>query len=194
MKFLKRKKDDIEVEAWKSIWNCKKVRTVEWFDHKVILMPFVFHFRLGLDGNPLGFMPADIWITESPINVQNLLENDKIVENKKFETKTLKTYVEDPTFALEHALKALASKCQVHNDIEWRHLALLPVEIPKRIVQKSRWTVTPIMIDLTETGNAATPQDAIESMAPRFLELTGKILQTEDVASPLLKSLKPNKI
>ena len=184
MKFLNPEKKELEkvsnaeANAWISIWNCKKVRMVEWFDHKVILMPFVFHCRQGLDGNPLGFMPADLWTLESPINVENLLSNKNIVENRKFETEPLKTYVEAPTLALEQALKALAAKCRVHRDIEWRHLALLPVEIPKKWLQKeSRWTVTPIMIDLTGTRNARSPQDAIELMAPRFQALTGKILQ-----------------
>ena len=51
-------------------------------------------------------------------------------------------YFRRPLLAAQTALKRMAEKGFVHEDLGWRHLALMPIYC------SGRWTVTPVLLDL----------------------------------------------
>ena len=90
----------------------------------------------------------DVVKSEEPLSIETTLENDQwssILKN--FDKKQVESYLGEPVKALREAMETMARAGWYHNDLRWRHLALLPVE-PRDENQK--WTVKPILLDLAD--------------------------------------------
>ncbi|KAJ3259092.1 hypothetical protein HK103_002979 [Boothiomyces macroporosus] len=155
-----------EAEIWRKVWSSKRAKVITLYGHQVVQMPFVFHYRKDNERH-LGFMPAHQWTSLEPIrSAKDLLASDEIIENGKFDMEKIDEFIDNPTEALKSALKELAKHKIVHLDIEWRHLALLPYPI-----SKDKWTVQPVMIDLSDTRKAVSEDEAWSEMKEKYEKL-----------------------
>ena len=74
-----------------------------------------------------------------------------------------------PRKIAQKAIENLAEKRLVHRDIEWRHIALLPViDEENQVITK----LLPIFIDLTSVTEVETVEMAREEMMQRLEEMS----------------------
>lgn len=109
-----------------------------------LVLPFAFHCLRDENGTPYFDFNLNKWgsVTE------NLIEDQRFTElSNKFIAYYNKHPI-TPEYALESAVKKFATKKCAHEDIEWRHVALLPqVTVYKKNVRVKG--LTPIFIDLS---------------------------------------------
>lgn len=77
-------------------------------------------------------------------NTIDCLSSEIIQDNAKFNKEQFNNYVSNPFEIAKEALNKMHEKNYCHDDICWRHVALLPTYNAKDDI----WTVCPIMIDL----------------------------------------------
>jgi hypothetical protein len=70
----------------------------------------------------------------------------------------LKKYQDDPLLAAKEALEVLRKNKMKHDDMEWRHVALLPRFNPVNGV----YDLKPVLIDLTRVSKCKTEKEAQE--------------------------------
>ena len=72
----------------------------------------------------------------------------------------------DARAVARQALQRVANACIVHNDIEWRHFALLPVFSENDVIR-----MEPVMIDYADHIVTDNPETAMRIMAPKLEKL-----------------------
>ncbi|KAJ3070316.1 hypothetical protein HK102_006711 [Quaeritorhiza haematococci] len=139
--------DSLNAEAarWREIWDVPDVRVITVMGRPALVIPFAFHVRRDPGSGTPTFMPAHEWTgsMRNLTNVAAILDNREISDNTNFDEEPFQTYINNPLEAARVALDHMAEKGWEHDDVEWRHVALLPKQQP----HTGRWTVTPIMID-----------------------------------------------
>lgn len=130
-----------EAEYWRHCYGLtsSSVRVETLNSLPALLMPFAFHGRLTENG--FRFLPPNEWTT---VTSGDLIPLDDEVEEDLLLKDQLGVLTNDPMQQLRSALTTIVSKGRWHEDLAWRHLALLPV----RRVDET-WTLSPIFIDLT---------------------------------------------
>lgn len=131
-----RKYED-EVRNWRMIWGETSVRTMTLMNAQAMIMPVVFHGCR--DKDKIFFRPIGSKCTEGDVTV-NDIRNSEISCN--FDG-TLERYFEDPHQVAVEAITSMADKGYKHDDLDWRHVGLLPY--PKTATE---WAVRPVLIDL----------------------------------------------
>ena len=128
-----------ELTAWTDIWNIA-VRRVTVLGCNALLMPYAFHGCI-IDGT-IRFRPFFFWHRD----LISTADFNSLEVNADFDLDNIEKYTSDPERAAREALEIMAAKRYIHNDISWRHVALLPVQ-PATNKPNAKWTVTPILID-----------------------------------------------
>jgi hypothetical protein len=147
LKYLMDKNDNVdnnmerltaEVNAWKQIWGVKGARVVKSTDKWAIMMPFAFHLRHNEQGEHV-FAPVNIWNRIAEWKPSKEIREDALFDE------SLQHWLKAPEEAAKSAIRHMTEKGFQHDDLEWRHVALLPEESDLAGV----WRVRPILIDLT---------------------------------------------
>ena len=120
-----------ESRYWNEIWDCT-TKVITLYSQYCLVMPFVFHYKL-INGR-LTIANYDVW----PANFHDH-------EHAQLETFDLGNYI--PIDVAREALKGMARKRYRHNDIEWRHVGLMPFQDTKN---NRSWKLKPVMLDLSD--------------------------------------------
>ncbi|KAJ3392400.1 hypothetical protein HDU92_008459 [Lobulomyces angularis] len=133
-----------ESSYWNELWNCNSY-TIEILDITMIVMPYAFHC-IQDDNDRVYFKSPDIWNDIGRKEEDNVFNCEDILEskNKLFDTEDLEKYFKNPLLVAREALTVMKEKGYIHDDIQWRHVSLLPFKKSENI-----WGLKPIMIDLT---------------------------------------------
>eukprot|EP00981_Chlorochromonas_danica_P013375 scaffold6281_cov207-Ochromonas_danica.AAC.5 len=136
----------VEADHWCKIWDVR-ARCTLIMDAHALIMPFAFHAVL-CHGNKVVFRPLNNWCGSSyeNISLQDFVDNCDI--ESTIDGKELEKWFGDPLSAALEAVSSMAHAGFVHNDLAWRHVALLPIK-QEPLDTKPIWTVKPILIDLT---------------------------------------------
>jgi hypothetical protein len=126
-----------ESVIWQEVWGVA-AWTCTLLNCHALIMPVAFHASL-IDGQVM-FHPFGSW--HLPLNKETTFDHPDF--DAKFDPASVNRYLTNPFAAAKEALEKLYGKGYVHQDISWRHVALLP-QAP--CVEGSAWTVTPILID-----------------------------------------------
>ncbi|KAJ3392416.1 hypothetical protein HDU92_008475 [Lobulomyces angularis] len=134
-----------ERNNWRTLWNYETFVT-NFLDEKMLVMPYAFHYVKN-DKSKIYFKSLNIWNDVTEDRYIDILGQEDILEiqNKCFNSKEFKDYINNPMKVAREALTEMKNKGFIHMDIKWNHVALLPVK-----VNDDNWTVKPIMIDLTD--------------------------------------------
>ncbi|KAL0477566.1 hypothetical protein AKO1_005514, partial [Acrasis kona] len=124
-------------------------------------MPFAFCAKVCRDGRIQFLSPCKVPITVEDYKSQMTT----IIDNKVFER-----YTRDPRSALEDATNHMASFGYIHDDLQWRHLALLPYQ-----TENKTWSVVPILIDLASVSTEEKKGAAAAFYKQRIEELVMEI-------------------
>ena len=130
-----------EAKIWNEVWGIS-ARNIRLLDSPAMLMPFVFHGCI-LPGNRVGFRPLGSWLS-GEFNVDSILNNAEV--DADFDRKSVTEYYNDPDKVAREALQVLAHAGYQHNDLHWRHVALLPYK--DDVLSSNKWKVRPILIDV----------------------------------------------
>ncbi|KAJ3392393.1 hypothetical protein HDU92_008452 [Lobulomyces angularis] len=131
-----------ESKYWNDIWDCNTYVT-KFDKDNTLIMPFAFQCIKNIEGK-IYFKSPEVWNKNE--TKKDILNFDYMLENKLnlFDVDKIKSYIDNPMTVAREALTVMKEKGFRHDDIEWRHVALLPIK-----VNDNNWTVKPIMIDLT---------------------------------------------
>ena len=153
-----------EFHVWHEIYKVNVLRT-RLLGSWCLLMPFVFHCvepeegKIGFDFNMSnwGRVPSsgllnedrfDAWTTK----IKDFMDSSDITVEK----------------ALNDAVEKLAEKFHVHEDLEWRHVALLPVLSESGTEIEG---MTSVLIDLARIKTVESVEDARGDMLTRQMSL-----------------------
>ncbi len=134
-------KFDEEASMWREIWGQHSVTTSTVLKCNAMFMPFTYH-ALCHNGN-ITFKPLSHWNANQHEDISVILESEMY---DKLDEDQFKAYYNDPYKVAKEAITEMANKGYIHDDLHWRHVALLPV--PPSKSNNSLWTVKPILIDL----------------------------------------------
>ena len=146
-----------EITVWNKVWKVNTVRKAQLGGWSAILMPFVFHCHLNKDGitlnGPNRGNPLRHEVKEDQIPIEKLLAYPY-------------SYDEMKSFAKE-AIESMLDGGYEHNDMAWRHIALMPIlsTNDSNFELAPKWTLKPILIDLShviQLPNNMTQQEKAE--------------------------------
>ncbi len=141
IKYSEENNFDEEASMWREIWGQHSVTTSTVLKCNAMFMPFTYH-ALCHDGN-ITFKPLSHWNANQHEEISVILESEMY---DKLDEDHFKAYYNDPYKVAKEAITEMANKGYIHDDLHWRHVALLPV--PPSKSNNSLWTVKPILIDL----------------------------------------------
>lgn len=110
----------------------------------------------------------------SPGADEMLETNQDLPENGLFNKIKLAEILKSPLKIAETALKSLKAAGYTHDDVAWRHVALLPVRESKG-QSKSNMVFHPILIDLT----GVVKRDSVDSVTRGLEILQDELLKNE---------------
>jgi hypothetical protein len=150
-----------------------KVRIVTLDNKQALVMPFAFHARVKMaalsdaaaakakaDAGEvfIEFQGPNSWVVDDQSNGKRI---DKIDQDDDVRAVVDAYLASHPHVEIaRQAITAMLAEGKVHDDLMWRHLALLPEK------SGSSWQVKPILIDLTRTSDA---DNADVALAKRWL-------------------------
>lgn len=107
-------------------------------------MPFAFH-GLNVESKVV-FRPLNSWCGIDDVSSICLEDIVDSTSTKTFDKTSVAQWFDNPAAAAQCArsITQLGNAGFVHDDLHWRHVALLPVKNATGV-----WTVQPILIDLT---------------------------------------------
>jgi hypothetical protein len=160
-----KRKCELEAKVWREAHEVQ-VLELELIKSPALIIPFVF---LCVENeNQLSF-DFDLSSWGKP-------DGSSFTNDERFrdcEAK-IKSFVETTDTsvggALISAIESLASRCFVHHDLEWRHVALLPVFHEGTLV-----AMKPILIDLSSVEIVGSAEEAREQMRARKEELLAQL-------------------
>lgn len=160
-----------EYNIWKNVYEVDVLST-QLNRSDTLIMPFVFHCCQRGDGDVVFDFNMSSWGK----GVNLLLKDDH-----RFEALSEKFFIflqnvsntTTPENALRNAVNRLANACLVHNDLEWRHVALLPIIAIDEANSEQIIDLIPILIDLASVTQVSTVNDAKNLMEARVSELLG---------------------
>ena len=144
-----------EENLWKVLYNAK-VRALKLRGSQCLVMPFVFHCVF-IDGTWTFKFNMSLWAKHTHFQIDDEVLNKW---TQKFEN-YITTHPTTPTEALQNAVKTVADCGYIHNDLEWRHVALLP------LLDEDGGSVIgmkPVLIDLASVTESKTPVEAATAM------------------------------
>jgi hypothetical protein len=136
---------EIEKNMWHKIWGCDDVRVISLLDAHALLMPFTFHALSKRDENgiqKITFKPLSHWNAHIHEPIERILDSDV---TDKLDIDQFQRWYDDPWEVAKVAITEMAAKGYKHNDLCWRHVALLPIS---SVDNKDLWVVKPVLIDL----------------------------------------------
>ncbi|KAI3660271.1 hypothetical protein MP638_005134 [Amoeboaphelidium occidentale] len=147
---------------WKKIWMADAAFCCPLNGQSVIVIPFAWHCRPLYDDNDkvssIRFSRVHDWVYDqigkSP--AQNIV----VKEDEELE-KCLADF--DPVKVAFEAIVTMADAGYKHEDLEWRHVALLPIS-KKRMFDKVQWSLRPILIDLTRHSSVKNKDHVKQQM------------------------------
>ena len=145
-----------ESEFWMNLWAVK-CRIVALNGQDGLLMPFGMPFkpRLGTDAG--SFCSLHFWnkkVSRMSLELDETGANEEF--NGKINMAMLNDYQNNPILAAKKALSVLQEKLIKHEDLEWRHLALLP----QWNNETGLYDLKPIFIDLTRVSIFTSEEEA----------------------------------
>jgi len=154
---------EAEAQHWNQLWACK-ARVIQLFHRLVLVMPFAFHAHLSASPQrALTFKGPNNWTTMLPdaevaqraASKQSGIED--VVSEDGEVLPLLARFLEQhsPDWIAEAAITAMLSCNVMHDDLCWRHIAILPCQ------SGSQWTLRPVLIDLTRVRPIRTAQREI---------------------------------
>lgn len=181
LKILKNPLQDrvnLELNSWQELW-CASVDRVK-IDNAAegLMLPFAFHIRPDFDeSNRISHMrfsaPATWTSTSKRFNVLDSMKFMNLDE-KLFDMDNLMSHLKHPDRVAETALETMHNAGIWHLDVEWRHVALLPV----RKDAGSKFTFQPIMIDLSRVTR--DPNEILDGEGQRRTNADGWVRQMMD--------------
>ena len=159
-----------ECKVWNDVYKVKALST-KLLNSQCLIMPLVFHcieieegvFYFEFNVSSWGRDPSSGLLSDERFDVWT----NKIDDFVKSSGITI-TVGE----TLDAAVEALALHCCVHNDLEWRHVALLPVLHDNEVTG-----MKPVLIDLASVKSVESVEVARETMKERVTELKNMIQQ-----------------
>lgn len=138
------------------------VRTVR--DVPSVVMPLVFHVKFNAEGKL--YLDCDLvnWLFPAAV-APDQLPNTLMVLRQQI-LAAAEPWKDDLARVAQTAIRGLAEQLVVHDDIAWRHFALMPQFTGKNVSQ-----LTPVMIDFSLSHDVASSQMALEEMNPKLEEL-----------------------
>jgi hypothetical protein len=139
---------------------------------KSLIIPFCFHCLHDEELQKLEFsFDLTVWSQMNNNNRNaNSLEDEKEDLSQYPLTRDIEECVNsmdvDPLSTAISAIHCVASKGFIHGDIEWRHVALLPVYEQSKLV-----SFQPMLIDLTSMKKAGDDENALLVMKPLLLTI-----------------------
>ena len=154
-----------EQAHWRNIWGVE-CRIVNLNNRDGLLMPFCMPFNVHKrrDGNAW-FCSLHIWNKILSNKASDFEEVSDELE-KCIDYANLKYYQSNPIKVAEKALETMTLKGTRHDDLEWRHFALLPVLNENRVYE-----FKPILIDLTRVETLPV-NEAREAALQGLIKLT----------------------
>lgn len=155
-----------EEQLWKLLYE-KTVHSQTLNEKPVLLIPFAFNCQVDETSSEVSFLfDLHLWGCEGKVD----FENHPVLTywSGLFQT-FYNNMGKTPKMIAQEAIEHLAKERLVHRDLEWRHVALLPV------IDKDNQTVTdmvPIFIDLTTVMKVETEQIALDEMMQRLEEIS----------------------
>ena len=161
-------KQSLEAEAqqWNALWGCK-ARVVQLFHRLALVMPFAFHAHMNVPTavERVGQTPARI-IFKGPNNWTAVLTDAEVAKRVASAQQPDPDVVREDTDVLplladylaahspeaiaRTAITAMLEHGVMHDDLCWRHVALLPSR------SDSQWTLRQVLIDLTRVRSIHT--------------------------------------
>jgi hypothetical protein len=159
------RKCELEAKVWRDVYGVQ-VLELELIKSPALMMPFVFHC-VETNENQLSF---DFDLSSWGKPEGSSFTNDGRFRDCEAKIESfVKTTDTSVGGALTSAIESLASRCFVHHDLEWRHVALLPVFNEGPLVMK------PILIDLSSVKRVESAEEAREQMRAREEELLAQL-------------------
>ena len=156
---------DKEINLWKTFYGVDTVFSKEFGRDKrpAIIMPFAFHYQalknvkydFDLDIQQWSKYPETIDFTE----VINFEEVSTEVLSSKLRS-------ERKDSVARQAITEIAEKGFIHTDVQWRHVALLPIFRKHSVSREMEWAgiLKPILIDLTHVVEEKDKTVALKNM------------------------------
>lgn len=152
-----------ESQYWRDLWNVE-CRIVEYKKRCGLLMPFCMTFN---PNSKMGQRVSSLSTWNKRLgNVEYNAVSEELEPNLNMEM--LEYYQDNPLVAARRALDVLVEKCIKHEDLDLRHLALLPI----LNVDTGLYDLKPIFIDLTRVSILEDVQSAKDAAQEgyQFLE------------------------
>lgn len=162
-----------EIGAWQDLWNVK-CRIVQLNKRVGLLMPFCMpfhHYKVEIGERTSIF--AQFSSLQSWSKRLSKIQYDEVSEELEecINFGILKTYQTNPCLAAKQALETMAQKLAEHNDLEFRHVALLPVFND----QTKLYDFKPILIDLTRISKNLSADYALKAANDGLEKLTNQL-------------------
>lgn len=146
-----------ECENWNAIWGVSNVFCTTLYNANALILPFAFHARRTLH-NEIRFRSPNHWTSDVDSKEQATYNSEM---TDKISHESLSKYVNNPQLAAEEAITAMVEQGYVHQDIAWRHVALLPQRPNSN--KSTEWTVKPILIDLHQVRKLTQTDEETKS-------------------------------
>eukprot|EP01031_Cornospumella_fuschlensis_P026205 gene26205-31655_t len=158
----------LEHQLWREVWGVEGVRLETVMKATALIMPFAFHGCVDRATSSVKFKPLQCWCLDdlSLCTVENICSS----EAGQVRVDSVAKYCDNPLLAAEEAVTALANAGYAHEDLAWRHVALLP-----QAAKKGAWTVKPILIDLTRVRTVQ--ESEVESVVSDAMKILNNELQ-----------------
>jgi hypothetical protein len=163
LKFPHEKKyADKEANLWKKVWKVDAAFCCPLNGQSAIVIPFAWHCRPNYDDDDkvssIRFSRVHDWVSDQ--TGESPAQNIVVKEDEELE-KCLADF--DPVKVAFEAIVTMADAGYKHEDLEWRHVALLPVS-KKRMFGKVQWSLRPILIDLTRHSSVKNKDHVKQQM------------------------------
>jgi hypothetical protein len=136
---------DAEVSRWHQLGFCSVVR-IQVLNRIAIIMPFAFHFHKDTMGNII--IDNSWWINSNPSGMITRL-------SEYFALALERLPQENPVEVLRECVQSCAGYNLLHEDIDWRHVALFP---------RINGSLIAGFIDLTRMSSRETVDECVNSM------------------------------
>ncbi len=156
-----------EIQRWKLLWETKVPLIFNRHNLLYFALPFVFRvvFDDLEDGVEFLYSRVKFFPPQSHVKPLEVEEGMDVFVldgmSPRFDAMNLKKYLEDPLTAAREALERMEECNLIHNDLQWRHLALLPIP-PDTEAGQTLWKVKPIFLDLADMTERTSTSKGIE--------------------------------
>lgn len=157
---------DTERLLWKEIYDISVIFNES---NKSIVLPFCFHVIEDKDGSMQFNFDLTFWTRESPATPGDA---NLLIEEQHQYLSNLDPTNFDCAGIAQQAVEYLTSQGFVHDDLEWRHVAVMPIFENGRIID-----LKPILLDLTsarKVEDRTAAENYMNNKLKSLLKLSGK--------------------